>query len=158
MCENGVTHEFRDADTRDRIQAFAPRLAAAGVSPRILHMDGRSVCLERCQPFGKWREVATPAEVAAMRDRVLALLHRMHALGVCHRDVQERNLVVSEEGDQPLLIDFESACSVDPAWPCYDLYGPNEHVAAPEKIRLNYWGSESPVALARTFGPLAPTD
>ena len=53
--------------------------------------------------------------------RVLSQLHRLHAAGVCHRDLKPEDIVM--DGDTPLFIDFDLGAEVDPNGPCYDLIG-----------------------------------
>ncbi len=101
-------------------------LAEAGLAPRILHADRDGYCLERCDPFADWWRAASRTDLDAMATRVVNLIAAVHTHGVCHRDLHDGNVLL--RGGQPLVIDLEWAVEVDPAWPCYDLYGPNEHV------------------------------
>ena len=57
-----------------------------------------------------------------LRPLLIDLLQRLHAEGVCHRDLHWENVVIV--GRAPFVIDLEYACDVDPAGPCYDLTGP----------------------------------
>ena len=94
-------------------------------------MDDFERCLERCDSFGEWSRHATEAETADMKSKVVTLIESIHALGVCHRDLHERNLVLWH--GRPLVIDLELACAVDPAWSCYDLFGPSDSVRVAEQ-------------------------
>jgi tRNA A-37 threonylcarbamoyl transferase component Bud32 len=140
---------------RDRHQVFMPRLSRLGIAPRLLHMDGRSICLERCQPFPEWHSAASESDLAVMRELVLRLIGDLHAAGVCHRDLHKQNLVFRD--GRPLIIDVEFACQVDPAGPCYDLYGPSDDVSQPARIKAHYWES-SVKGLHEVFGHLSAAD
>jgi thiamine kinase-like enzyme len=80
---------------------------------------------------------------------------------MCHRDAHRDNFLV--DGAKALLIDFELACWVDPARPCYDLIGPASGVEVPEQhtfLRMTegiWWDSsaERKTMLWREFGHLA---
>ena len=65
-----------------------------------------------------------------MGERVLALVRTVHPLRICHRDLHLDNLIV-DDNRQPLVIDLELACEVEPTWPCYDLGGPLAEVLVP---------------------------
>lgn len=155
-----VCRGFRGALDRERHHAFLPRLAAAGLAPRIVRMDERQRCLERCTPFATWRRSVGATELSVMRAAVLDLIADVHALGVCHRDLHEGNLVV--RGDRPLVIDLELACEVDPGGLCYDLTGPCEAIPVAEQhldradayAEHGVWWDSPCDGLAKVFGPL----
>ena len=73
-------------------------------------------------PLTVWLESADSDAVGATRPKALELVHGVHAAGVCYRDLHVENVVII--GDNPVAIDFEHACDVDPAWRCYDISGP----------------------------------
>ena len=131
------------------------------MAPEIIRMDDEEICLKECDRFEVWWRSASPAELAEMRSCVLELIEGIHALGVCHRDLHDRNLVL--DGGKPLVIDLELACEVDPAWRCYDLYGPSDSIPVAEQhadfndghhsVHGVWW--DSPVSgLRSVFGPL----
>ncbi len=105
-------------------------------------------------------------EIKFMGCRVLEMIRTMHALGICHRDLHEDNVLVKE--GRPLVIDLEHAVEVDPSWPCYDLFGPNdlipllpEHVAYAQQLGPTgiWWDSyhDQKIGLftmGMIFGPL----
>jgi serine/threonine protein kinase len=151
MCDRGVARAFHSTIDRDRHQALMPRLAHAGLCPRILHMDGWHLCLERCESFSEWHRKASESELGAMRTKVIGLIQDLHAAGVCHRDLHEDNLVF--KSGRPLVIDLEYACAVDPTGPCYDLYGPSE---GHQGRLFRHWWDSPTGGLHDTFGPLHP--
>jgi len=99
-------------------------------------------------------------QLAEMRLRVVALIRSIHRLGVCHRDLHARNLVL--DGGHPLVIDLELACEVDPEGPCYDTHGPCEAIPVPEQHRAvggeygvhGVWWDSPADGLNRAFGPI----
>lgn len=152
---------FRDDLDRQRHHLLLPRLAEAGLAPQIIRMDDNERCLKECDRFEVWWRSASPAELEELRASVLELIEAIHALGVCHRDLHERNLVL--DGGKPLVIDLELACEVNPEWRCYDLYGPSElipvaeqHVAVNDGLHSVHgvWWDSPANGLHLVFGPL----
>ena len=152
---------FKTDLDRQRHHLLMPRLAEAGLAPQIIRMDDEEICLKKYDRFDLWWRSASPGELLEMRASVLHLIEGVHALGVCHRDLHERNLVL--DGGIALVIDLELACEVNPAWRCYDLYGPSESIPVAEQhVAVNdghhsvhgvWW--DSPVSgLHLVFGPL----
>jgi hypothetical protein len=108
---------------------YLPRLSDAGVVPEVLGWVDGGVLIRRGLPLPNWVAGAEPAEVVALRPLLIDLLQRLHAEGVCHRDLHWENVVIV--GRAPFVIDLEHACDVDPAGPCYDMTGPFAGVPLP---------------------------
>lgn len=161
MGEEAVSRLFRSELDRQRHHLFLPRLSEAGLAPKIIRMDDRERCLERCCPFNEWRAGRSKWEVDEMANAVVQLIEHVHALGVCHRGLHSSNLLVGTDG-RPVVVDLELACEVDPARPCFDFYGPvsgvpiaEQHVQVGGDYAVNGVWWDSPIAgLAQVFGPL----
>lgn len=161
------SHWFRDDRARAQAHRYLPGLAAAGLSPAILELTETRVVTRRGRPLREWWPRADAAARARMRTRVLRLIEQLHARGICHRDLHDRNLILGA-GDQPQVIDVEWACDVDPAAPCYDLCGPASGVPVPAThlssgapfARGVCWGNplagSGYTSLGEIFGPLPP--
>lgn len=78
----------------------------------------------------EWLVGRSASEKREMRTRLYDQICRLHDCGICHRDLQLTNVVLSEDL-QPLFIDLEISVDVCTETPCYDLYGPSAHVAVP---------------------------
>jgi hypothetical protein len=144
-------------------------LAAAGVGPKVVSVDGRDIDTPLYQPLSEWLRWVQQMEVRAMGERVLVAIQTMHDLGMCHRDLHRGNLVVDRH--RPLIVDLEHVCEVDPAGPCYDLTGPcpeipilADHAFRQDQVIGEYgvwWDAPqdpvffSTIPLGRVFGPLA---
>ena len=166
MDEVSVCRPFRGEQDRERHYRFLPRLAAAELVPRIIRIDNNERCLERCEPLSSWRKKSDQSEIKMMGRRVLEMIRAMHSLGICHRDLHDDNVVV--KAGKPLVIDLEHAVEVDPAWPCYDLYGPNdlipllpEHVTYAQQLGPTgiWWGAyheqrHGLFTMGMIFGPI----
>ena len=166
---DGSTHTqpLRNHHARAQAHAYLPRLATAGLTPEIVALTNHGVVTRRGQPFREWWPRASAPALAAMRSRVLDLIRKVHALGICHRDLHDGNLIL-RRADRPLVIDMELACDVDPLGPCYDLLGPTAVVPVPAAhlsvggafAQGVWWGSNlrgsgySCTALGEIFGPL----
>jgi hypothetical protein len=106
-------------------------------APRLLDVTGRILVVETCTPQvrcgPRWRPVA----------ELHALLARLHAEGIHHRDVHVRNIVRGPDGG-PLLIDWETAIH-QPSAMSYDLYGPDASGVPVPEIHAQHipqwWGS-----------------
>lgn len=156
---------FRDENARDQTHRFLPRLATAGLTPEILELTDTQLVTREGVPFHNWWRVADNSSRADMRPLVLELVRSMHALGICHRDLHDRNLVLRREDETPLVIDLELACDVDPSGACYDLDGPTLAIPVPgAHVRVGgafaagvWWGSTGLggyyTALGEIFGP-----
>lgn len=119
-------HPFRTATEEAFARRHLPRLADGGLAPEILRWEHGAVLLRAGAHLPAWLQQADAAAIAAMRPRALALVHGIHSLGICHRDLHIENVVVIE--GRLLAIDFEHACEVDVTWSCYDMTGPSEYV------------------------------
>lgn len=162
MCDLGVSRPCRSEVDRQQHHALLPRLTEACLSPRILHMTDADRCVERCEPFLPWWRRATNDQIATMRCLVLQLVKKMHNLGICHRDLDAGNLVL--RGHEPLVIDVELGCEVDPTGPCFDLRGPasgvpvaDQHIAV--GLEEGIWWDASPtgtslITMGKLFGAL----
>ena len=69
-------------------------------------------------------------QIEQLRRRLIELIRAVHALGICHRDLHDGDIVL--DGDRPLVIDVDLACDVDQHWPCYDVYGPSDLIPVPK--------------------------
>ena len=142
---------FRDENARDQTHRFLPRLATAGLTPEILELTDTRLVTREGVPFHNWWRVADNSSRADMRPLVLELVRSMHALGICHRDLHDRNLVLRREDETPLVIDLELACDVDPSGACYDLDGPPSPYLCRELMCAS--GEPSRPASGGEYGP-----
>jgi len=126
MVTSQYTHRFRTPVEQAFAQAHLARLAGYGLTPEIIRWEPGAVVIRAGVWLPDWLRTANPDTVAAMRPKGLELVHGMHAQGVCHRDLHVENVVIVD--GQPMAIDYEHACQVDPAGPCYDLTGPSDQV------------------------------
>jgi RIO-like serine/threonine protein kinase len=82
------------------------RLAGLSGTPQLLSFDGS--VLRRSWVAGEPMQVARPADPAYFRE-ALALLRRLHRVGVAHNDLaKEPNWLVTPDG-RPALVDFQLA-------------------------------------------------
>jgi hypothetical protein len=126
MLADEHTHGFRTPAEEAFARANLARLADHGLTPEIVRWEPGAVVIRAGVWLPDWLTSATARMVAAMRPVALELVHGMHAQGVCHRDLHVENVVIVD--GQPMAIDYEHACEVDPSWPCYDLTGPSDKV------------------------------
>ncbi len=139
----------------ERIRKEAQVLARVQVAGVVRIIDvGRTAegvsfsVLERCEgqtlgarlrqdPALSWREAME------MADRILAVVERVHARGVIHRDIKPDNIVIGLDGD-PTLLDFgialDRASGADletppPGRPEVALYGTPEYMAPEQAAR-----------------------
>jgi hypothetical protein len=126
----GYQVTFRDANARDQAHKYLPQMAHAGLSPELIELTDAWVRTLYGVPLNEWKQSATREALAAMRPLVRELINGMHALGICHRDLHDRNVVIGP-GDVPLAIDMEHACDAHPRGPCYDLVGPSSGIPVP---------------------------
>jgi hypothetical protein len=139
------------------------RLSAAGLAPEVVDVSDGTIVSRKCATLTAWLQ-ATPStqELAAMGGSLVERLEEMHRYGICHRDVHDGNVVLSDRN--PLFIDFAFAIDSDPLRPCYDLEGPeksgvpvpDQHLAFSDEHRHGVWW-DAPIGfrtLAHHFGPL----
>lgn len=155
---------FRDTNARMQAQRYLRRLERACLTPEIIELTEQGVRTRRGLPLAEWWPTADPEQLSGMRGRLLQLIEAMHTLGVCHRDLHDRNVVIGP-GGRPLAIDLELACDLSPGQRCYDLRGPSDQIPVPvQHIRVGgsfrggvWWGSRDLGgyrALGEIFGPL----
>jgi serine/threonine protein kinase len=67
----------------------------------------------------RWAERThpTPHEMAVLLDRICSALKHMHRRKIVHRNLNARNIMVTQPGNEPVLIDF----SVGDYWPIENL-------------------------------------
>lgn len=109
-----VVKRFTGRRAKDRERFFYMLLPDC--CPRLLDHDDMSLTIERlpvATELPEWKPVA----------QTRALIERIFAAGVHHRDVHAKNLVRGRDGS-PLLIDWETAC-IQRADRSYDLVGPD---------------------------------
>lgn len=122
--------------------------------PRLLDVDGPTLVLETCTPYRRcgpgWRPAA----------ELHALLTRLHADGIHHRDVHVLNLVRSAAG-RVLLIDWETAI-YQPSELSYDLHGPEASGVPVPAIHAPYtpqwWGSPQRMSIRSQWGCDVPAE
>jgi hypothetical protein len=147
-----------------RIVKWARLLADNGLGPEVGSVSDNTFETREERELQGWLVSASEPEVAPMGRRVFALVCSMHGLGICHRDLHLGNLLV-DSAQQPLVIDLELACEIDPRWPCYDLGGPSAEVPVPlDHARLAslipngvWWDAELPpgmTSMGSVFGSL----
>ena len=87
----------------------------------------------------------------AMTRSVTAALEKLHACGVIHGDLKEKNVPVREEGGRyiPYIIDFDSAYTVD-GIPDWENIGGSEGYQSPEVL---LYGSDEGAARKETITP-----
>ena len=135
--------------------------AEAGWAPRFEVVGQDVIRMPYLTPLEHRLRDADANERRALARAVLACIEGVHAAGMCHRDIHRDNFLV--DGARALLIDFELACRVDPARPCYDLIGPASGVEVPEqhkflRVTEGFWwdsSAERKTMLWREFGHLA---
>ena len=148
--DDEATHwrPFRNEHERQQGKRFYPRLAEAGLAPKVIDLTDEGVQTRRGLDLREWLPTTNAEVLSLLRPRALALIDGMHRLGVCHRDLHAGNVVIVP-GDQLLAIDMDWATEVDPKWPCYDLEGPSSlipipqghHDAGGELLRGVWWGN-----------------
>lgn len=97
--------------SKGEIQLDAPRRS------RSLHTDSFSACLLLSwagEPFGFTTSEDVDVErvrLGRLREDLIALVGRIHELGVLHGDAARRNIVIDTVHDRPVIVDFELADS-----------------------------------------------
>jgi tRNA A-37 threonylcarbamoyl transferase component Bud32 len=133
---------------------------AAGCAPEFEIEPPMTIRLRRHVTLTEWVQTDR-ADLKAMGLLVLEQIHKLHAAGVCHRDLKLSEIVV--DGDRPLLIDFDLSTEASPEQPCYDLLGPASGVPLPPIhacvgiTQGVWWDTAAPQIgnpLWRLFGPL----
>jgi tRNA A-37 threonylcarbamoyl transferase component Bud32 len=121
-------------------------------APRLLDVDGATLVLETRPPALRlpgWRPV----------DELYALLLRLHAEGIHHRDVHVGNVVRGPDG--PQLIDWETATR-QPSALSYDLYGPDASGVPVPGIHARHipqwWGSQQRMSIKSRWGCDVPAE
>jgi serine/threonine protein kinase len=161
MSDEGYFRRFRNPEERASHTQYLPILSEAGLAPRIIKFTNEGVLLETCTPLEVWIAERQAFDVATMRLRCIRLTQQIHSLGICHRDLHARNVVVDAE-DHPLVIDLDLACSSNPAQRCYDMIGPesgiaiaNQHLAlGGPYAEYGVWWNSPVDGLWRIFGTL----
>jgi len=105
---------------------LSPELIDYGSGPELTWVRSR-----RMTPLTDRLVGATASDRISVGQRLLEQVAALHAIGICHRDLQMTNVVVDDR-NIPLFIDLEIAAWTDPAKPCYDLEGPSSGVEIPE--------------------------
>ncbi len=166
MAEHESTTYSRSVPGGERGERFVkyyPRLSDLELAPQIVKMTSDKIITRRCLPLCDWLAgIPSSDDTRRMGHSLYLQLEKLHAHGICHRDVHVCNIVLL--GDAPLLIDPEFAMDSDPQKPCYDLYGPGpsgllvpkEHSDHPRNVGGVWWDCTAEVpALWKAFGPLA---
>jgi hypothetical protein len=166
---NGLLHTrvWRDGDYVFKQRAWEPErtmMAAAveaGWAPPFDVVGQDVIRMPYLTPLEHRLREADAAERGALARAVLACIDGVHAAAMCHRDVHRDNFVL--DGAKALLIEFELACNVEPARPCYDLIGPASGVPVHERhtflgVTEGFWWDSSATRktmLWQEFGQLA---
>jgi tRNA A-37 threonylcarbamoyl transferase component Bud32 len=149
--------------SRDRFVVVYSRLAEVGLAPAVLDVTDTTLSIRRHEPMLDWIDTAPPtSSMREMGGRLLDLLERVHAVGVCHRDTHVRNFVI--DGGMPLIIDPKYAVESNPQQLCYDVHGPEASGVPVPDVHLNqgnenrfgvWWDAPYPHedVLGRRFGP-----
>lgn len=116
------------ADLPGFIPSFAAHSSSSSSSPRPRRPG--------CRP---------PHEAAALTAELALTLHRVHAHGVCHRDVKPANVLI-DTADRPRVVDFGLALLDEPWGPSAP---PGDAVAG----TLAYMAPEQANAHAERIGP-----
>jgi len=135
--------------------------AEAGWAPPFEVIGHDEIRMPYLKPLEHRIRDAGPDHKRTVGLAVLACIEGLHAIGMCHRDAHRDNFAV--DGARALMVDFELACLVDPARPCYDLHGPASGVEVPSQhlflgVTEGFWWDSTAVRktmLWREFGHLA---
>jgi predicted Ser/Thr protein kinase len=92
------------------------RLKGLDFAPRCYGMlDGDALLLEEV-PAPSLGQVRKPQLDAALLDRLLVCVERLHSMGIVHLDLRSRRNVLVTEENQPKLIDFANALYLGEGW------------------------------------------
>jgi tRNA A-37 threonylcarbamoyl transferase component Bud32 len=101
------------------------RLSDAGLAPEIIRTTTTHLTTKTHTTLTEWLHGQTAEhEMKLMGQRLVDRITELHTLGVCHRDLHDGNVVLTDEL-VPLFIDPAFAIACDPRAPCYDLIGPD---------------------------------
>ena len=142
LHDDRVVKTFADASYAEREWRWYARFPWA--TPRMVSRDGATVIVERlplASELPDWRPV----------DQMKALLERLHASHVHHRDVHAKNVVRMPDGS-PRLIDWETAL-IQRADYSYDIHGPDlsgvDKPAEHEGYSPQWWDAGTKFSLGR---------
>jgi tRNA A-37 threonylcarbamoyl transferase component Bud32 len=143
---------------------FLLRASEVGCAPPVMDQGPLAISMPRLTNFETWLSTADNEARRRVGASLAQVIHRLHAAGVCHRDLHVGNVVL--EGARPYLIDFELAAWSDPSLRCYDFVGPNEAIDLPVAHRRVglldgvWWDSPTPFVrtLRAALGPVATID
>lgn len=137
----------------EREVEFLTKAADSGIAPAVIAVNGDFISMQTCKPFD-----IEHLDVG-IEDKILSQIRKLHSIGIAHRDIHEKNIVM--HNGMPLFIDFEFATSCNPSLPSYDLYGPVVSKIRPPLVHQQigisvWWDSTSSKAntLGKMFGPL----
>lgn len=141
------------------------RMAEEDLVPKLISMDGEGLITEKCIPLISTIENITGNSRDKLKECLINRIRKLHALGICHRDLHIRNIVLRHY--IPLFVDFELAIVIDPSCLCYDLNGPVSKIPVPDQhvmlgseyeVTGEWWNAEHQDSLSRYFGKVSSTD
>jgi hypothetical protein len=125
-------------------------LAHAGGCAPEFSTEGTTIRFQRLARLEDRLSSLSDPEKAAIAVEVFRCVRRLHATGVCHRDLKLGEVLLGKNGEV-LFVDFELGAEVDGNGPCYDLLGPASGVPVPV-IHLQiglldgvWWDSPTPM-------------
>jgi hypothetical protein len=139
---------------------YYKRLSAIRAAPEVVLVTANEIIAVEHQTLRAWlADGQSPVDKARMAEQIRDLLQRVHEeVGLCHRDVHLRNIVLTDES-APLLIDPALCAEAQNSY-CYDLHGPEPSGVAVYADHLAtgkngvWWGSEEKHdSLESAFGP-----
>ena len=102
---------------------------AAGCAPDFKAEPPNTLRLRLHETLDNWLGRAGAGERRAMARLVLDQARRLHAAGVCTRDLKPDDVVVAD--GCPLIVDYDLGTVVDANGACYDLVGPASGIPLP---------------------------
>lgn len=147
---------------------YMPMLAEAGIGPKILEIGEDYIVMEKLRDFKDWYDHLNPSkatnisrrEIFKVGQKVYNRIGIMHSMGMAHRDLHHRNLLLDDNLD-PFFIDTELSCDADSNDIPYDLYGPKISQVQPPNIHvvlsIEVWwdtGTGKSQGMGKLFGPL----
>jgi serine/threonine protein kinase len=147
---------------------YLPMLAEAGIGPQIHEIGEDYIVMEKLRDFKDWYDHLDPRrtrnvskrEMFNIGTKVCERIHIMQSLGIAHRDLHHRNLLLDNDMN-PMFIDMELSCDADPNGSSYDLYGPIVSGIRPpeihETLKIQVWwdtGTGKSQGMGKVFGPL----